>query len=61
MLKNTEENRKKLAQRIVAGWSHEALVVFAVEVLADDYKGSPDHFDEDAARHLVTSSSPTSE
>ena len=47
MLANTEENRMKLAQHVVDGWDLDDLVMFAVETLADNYKGSPEQFDDD--------------
>jgi len=47
MLKNSEENRMKLAQHVVDGWDFDDLVSFAVDVLADGYKESPEQFDGD--------------
>ena len=47
MLKNTEENRMKLAQHVVDGWDLNDLVMFAVETLANNYKDSPEQFDDD--------------
>ena len=48
MLNNTEENRMKLAQHVVDGWDFDDLVLFAVETLANNYKDSPEQFDDDA-------------
>ena len=47
MLKNTEENRMKLAQHVVDGWDFDDLVSFAVETLCVNYKDSPEQFDDD--------------
>ncbi len=47
MLKNTEENRMKLAQHVVDGWDMDDLVSFAVTTLCVNYKDSPDLFDDD--------------
>ena len=47
MLNNTEENRMKRAQHVVDGWDLNDLVMFAVETLANNYKDSPEQFDDD--------------
>ena len=51
MLSNTEENRMKLAQHVVDGWDLDDLVMFAVETLADNYKSSPEQFDDDVEHY----------
>jgi len=38
----------KLAQHVVDGWDFDDLVMFAVETLANNYKDSPEQFDDDA-------------
>ena len=47
MLKNTEENRMKLAQHVVDGWDFDDLVSFAVETLYANYTDDSEQFDDD--------------
>ena len=58
MLSNTEENRMKLAQHVVDGWDMDDLVMFAVETLADNYKSSPEQFDDDAEYYEFAEAEP---
>ena len=47
MLKNTEENRMKLAQFVVDGWDMDDLVSFAVETLYANYTDDSERFNDD--------------
>ena len=44
--KNNGENRYELAAKILSGWSREDLEEYVVNQFVDDYRYSPDIFDE---------------
>jgi len=46
-MKNTEENRLKLAREVVASWSMDELVTFAEHNLMEHWRASPDDFEEE--------------
>ena len=46
-MKNTEENRLKLAREAVANLSMDELVTYAEHCLMEHYRASPDDFEEE--------------
>ena len=44
--KNNGENRYELAAKILSGWSREDLEEYVINQFVDDYRYSPDIFDE---------------
>ena len=43
---NNDENRYELAVKILSGWSREDLEEYVINLFVDDYRYSPDIFDE---------------
>ena len=43
---NNGENRYELAAKILSGWSREDLEEYVINQFVDDYRYSPDIFDE---------------
>ena len=43
---NNDENRYELAVKILSGWSREDLEEYVINQFVDDYRYSPDIFDE---------------